>query len=70
MALKLFRRNKNDERAEMSFIDHLEVLRGHIFRSVIAIAAGAIVAGIYNKFIIKNILLGPTHSDFPTYGII
>ena len=54
----------------MSFIDHLEVLRGHILRSVIAIAIGAIIAGIYNKFIIKKILLGPTDKDFPTYGVI
>jgi sec-independent protein translocase protein TatC len=70
MALSFFRRNKNDERAEMSFIDHLDVLRGHLFRSVVAIAIGALVAGIYNKFIIKNILLGPTHDNFPTYGVI
>jgi sec-independent protein translocase protein TatC len=70
MALSFFRRNKNDERAEMSFIDHLDVLRGHLFRSVMAIAIGAVVAGIYNKFIVKNILLGPTHDDFPTYGVI
>jgi len=54
----------------MSFIDHLEALRGHLFRSVVAIAIGAVVAGIYNKFIIKNILLGPTHDTFPTYGVI
>ena len=54
----------------MSFIDHLEVLRGHLFRSVVAIALGAIIAGIYNKFIIKEILLGPTHDSFPTYGVI
>ena len=54
----------------MSFIDHLEVLRGHLFRSVVAIAIGAIVAGIFNKFIIKQVLLGPTHDSFPTYGVI
>jgi len=54
----------------MSFIDHLEVLRGHLFRSVVAIAIGAVLAGIYNRFIIRNILLGPTHNDFPTYGVI
>src|SRR4029078_6739872 len=70
MAFSFFRRNTGDERAEMSFIDHLEVLRGHLFRSVVAVAIGAIAAGIYNKFIIKNILLGPTHDDFPTYGVI
>ena len=54
----------------MSFIDHLEVLRGHLFRAVVAVAIGAVIAGIYNKFIIKNILLGPTFNDFPTYGVI
>jgi sec-independent protein translocase protein TatC len=70
MAFSLFKRKGNEEQSEMSFIDHLEVLRGHLFRSVVAIAIGAIVAGIYNKFIIKSILLGPTHDDFPTYGLI
>ncbi len=68
MALKFFRRGEQLERAEMSFIDHLEVLRGHIFRAVIAIAAGAIIVGVFNRFVIKRILLGPTHADFPTYN--
>jgi sec-independent protein translocase protein TatC len=69
MALSLFQK-KNDDGSEMSFIDHLEVLRGHLFRSVVAIAIGAILAGIYNRFIIKNVLLGPTHDSFPTYSLI
>jgi sec-independent protein translocase protein TatC len=68
MALKFFKRGEQQERAEMSFIDHLEVLRGHIFRAFISIAAGAIIVGIFNKFVIKNILLGPTHANFPTYN--
>lgn len=54
----------------MSFIDHLEVLRGHLFRSVIAIAAGAIIVGVFHNFFVKGILMGPTHSDFPTYKIL
>jgi len=70
MALSFFNRNAGEERSEMSFVDHLEVLRGHLFRCVVAVAIGAIVAGVYNRFIIKNILLGPTHNDFPTYGVI
>src|SRR5687768_8003199 len=67
MALKLFKRGGQGEKAEMSFVDHLEILRGHLFRSVVAIAVGATVIGIYNKFVIRNVLMGPTHSDFPTY---
>src|SRR3954465_13430642 len=70
MAISFFRRNRGEGQAEMSFIDHLEVLRAHLFRSVLAIAIGAVVAGIYNRFIIKRILLGPTYDDFPTYGVI
>ena len=54
----------------MSFVDHLEILRGHILRSVLAILAGGVVIGIFNEFFIKKVLLGPTRSDFPTYGII
>lgn len=69
MALSLFgwRKKNNEEKAEMSFIEHLEVLRGHLFRSALAIAAGAIVFIIYDDFIVKKVLMGPTHADFPTY---
>ena len=67
MAFKLFGRKKDDEKAEMSFIDHLEVLRGHLFRSALSIAVGAIIFIIYDDFIVKKVLMGPTHADFPTY---
>jgi sec-independent protein translocase protein TatC len=70
MALSFLKRGSSEQKAEMSFVDHLEVLRGHLFRSVIAIVLGAVVAGIFNKFIVKNVLLGPTHDYFPTYGLI
>lgn len=67
MVFGFLKKRKSDERAEMSFIDHLEELRGHLFRSVVAIAVGAIVFAVYNKFFVQKVLMGPTHSDFPTY---
>jgi sec-independent protein translocase protein TatC len=69
MALSLFgsRRRNPEEKAEMSFVEHLEILRGHLFRSVLAIAVGAVVFIVYNDFFVKNVLMGPTHADFPTY---
>lgn len=72
MALKLFRRGAaaGDDAAEMSFIDHLEVLRGHLLRSLLAIIVGAIIVGIFNKFFIQDVLMGPTHARFPTYGVM
>lgn len=66
--MALLKRNKSGETAEMSFIDHLEALRGHLFRCVVAIVAGGIVVAIYNEFFIKKVLMGPTHNDFPTYS--
>ena len=70
MAFSLLGWRKKDgqkEKAEMSFVEHLEVLRGHLFRSALAIAAGATVFIIYNKFFVRDVLMGPTHADFPTY---
>lgn len=54
----------------MSFIEHLDVLRGHLFKSAVAVALGAIVMAIYNSFIVKRILMGPTNKDFPTYHFL
>jgi sec-independent protein translocase protein TatC len=69
--MKLFNRSgKGGNRAEMSFIEHLDELRGHLFKSAIAVVLGAIVMAVYNKFIVKKILMGPTRGDFPTYGIL
>ena len=68
--MALFKRRRTIEGAEMSFIDHLDVLRMHLFRSAIAIGIGATVVGIYNDFFIKKVLLGPTHASFPTYGFL
>lgn len=70
MAFFGFRRSRDDDKAEMSFVDHLEVLRGHLFRSVIAIAIGALTIGIFNKFFVHYILMGPTHNNFPTYKVM
>ena len=65
MALMDFfdRRNK-DANAEMSFIDHLEELRWHIIRSVIAVLIGAVIVFIYSDFVVSKVLFAPTRSDF------
>lgn len=51
----------------MSFVEHLDVLRSHLFRAAVAVALGAIVMVIYSKFIIERVLMGPTNGDFFTY---
>lgn len=61
------KKGSTSSRAEMSFIDHLDELRKHLFRSVIAVVIGALTIAYFNSFIIKKILMGPTHADFATY---
>ncbi|HKR03721.1 MAG TPA: twin-arginine translocase subunit TatC [Bacteroidia bacterium] len=58
---------KSDSNAEMSFMQHLEALRWHLFRSVIAIIAVALIAFLNKEFIFDTVIFGPKHSDFPTY---
>ncbi len=55
------------EDKEMSFIDHLEELRWHVMRSLIAIAIGGIVLFIFSDWYFGRILLGPTKADFISY---
>ena len=62
--LDFFSRRATDEKAEMTFIDHLEELRWHVIRSVIAILIGAIVVMIFSNQIVDGILMAPTRSDF------
>nr|WP_299174351.1 twin-arginine translocase subunit TatC [uncultured Allomuricauda sp.] len=52
---------------EMSFLDHLEELRWHLIRSIIAIVIVACAAFVMKDFIFDTILFGPKRMDFPTY---
>jgi sec-independent protein translocase protein TatC len=53
--------------AQMSFLEHLEALRWHLVRSVIAVVVGGIFAFINGRYIFDKILLGSTKKDFWTY---
>jgi sec-independent protein translocase protein TatC len=66
--LDFLSRRKKNPTDEMSFIEHLEELRWHLIRSVVAILIGAIVFFIYVRDIVDKILLAPAHGDFITYG--
>jgi sec-independent protein translocase protein TatC len=51
---------------EMSFLQHLEELRWHILRSLMALVAFAITAFCLKDFIFNKIILAPTRADFFT----
>ncbi|MFQ3341248.1 MAG: sec-independent protein translocase protein TatC [Flavobacteriaceae bacterium] len=54
-------------RDEMSFLDHLEELRWHLIRSVLAIVIIATVAFLFKDFIFDVLLFGPKKKSFITY---
>ena len=60
-------RNKIDE---MSFLDHLEDLRWHLIRCVIAVLVCGGVAFLSKDFIFDYILFGPRNTDFFTYDLL
>lgn len=53
--------------AEMSFWDHLEVLRGTLFRSVLVITLVSVVVFCLKSLVFDDIILAPTKSDFFIY---
>ncbi len=63
----IFNRGENGTKTEMTFIDHLEELRLHIVRSVVAILVGAAVIFIYRNWVFDNIITGPINPDFISY---
>lgn len=58
------------EEDEMGFFDHLEVLRWHIIRSVLAIIILGIVFFVNKSFTFDTIVFGPKKGDFITYNLV
>jgi len=56
--------------SEMSFWDHLDVLRGTLFRSVLVVALLSIVVFCFKSFVFDCIILAPAHSDFILYKLM
>lgn len=55
---------------EMSFIEHLEELRWHLFRSVVAIGVVAIALFVLKRAVFDYFIFGPTDPNFPTYKFL
>lgn len=61
---------KKNTDGEMSFLQHLEELRWHIIRALVAVVAGAILAFMFKNFIFDNIILAPNNPDFVTNRLL
>ncbi len=58
---------KLDESKEMSFWDHLEALRGGLFRVVVALLVAFVALFCFKGFLFDDIILAPTSPDFFFY---
>jgi len=67
---KLRNKKTNSEGGEMSFIDHLEELRWHLVRAVLAWIVGFVVIFVNIDWVFDNIIYAPAKSDFITYGAL
>lgn len=54
------------EEKSASFMDHLEDLRWHLVRSVLAILVISILSFVFKSFIFDKIIFGPKSADFLT----
>lgn len=55
---------------EMTFFDHLEELRWHIMRSVLAVMVVAVAAFLMKDFLFNTIIFGPKQQDFISYRVL
>ena len=62
--------NEQEETKEMSFFDHIDELRKHIVRSVLAVVVFSIVAFVNKHLLFDVILFGPKNPDFWTYRMM
>jgi sec-independent protein translocase protein TatC len=60
----------SDEEAEMTFWEHLDELRGTLWRSIIAILVTSIVAFMFKEVLFDDIILAPKSKTFITYRVL
>ncbi|MBN1109053.1 MAG: twin-arginine translocase subunit TatC, partial [Bacteroidales bacterium] len=63
-------KNLRKGEAEMSFLEHLEELRWHIIRSILAIMAFMIVAFVFKNVLFDTVLLAPSMPEFITNRLL
>ena len=58
------------EEGEMTFLEHLEELRWHLIRSLIAIVVFAIGIFVAKDFVFNTVIFGPKNADFFSYSFM
>ena len=61
---------KSGRQEEMSFWEHLDALRGVMFRVIAVLFVSAVALFVFMPWIFNNIILAPCRSDFIVYGLL
>ena len=61
-------KSNNQNSAEMTFMDHLEVLRWHLVRASAFILLLGLILFFFPDFVFGKIIFGPIRTDFITYS--
>jgi Twin arginine targeting (Tat) protein translocase TatC len=61
---------KSGRQEEMSFWEHLDALRGVMFRVIAVLFVSAVALFLFMPWIFNNIILAPCRSDFVVYGLL
>lgn len=64
------RLESGQEGKEMTFLEHLEELRWHIIRALVAILGLGIVLFVFQGWMFDAVIFGPTQPDFLSYRAI
>ncbi len=61
--------SEEKNKGDMSFLEHLEVLRWHLVRSTVVILIMATAAFIFKGFVFDDVILAQKNADFWTYEL-
>lgn len=70
MPIKIYTLAITKDPDDLSFLEHLEVLRWHILRSLASIVIFAIVIFLAKDFVFDTVIFGPRNDHFITYDLI
>lgn len=63
------KKQSEHEPREMSFFDHLDELRKHIMRSLLAIVVAGVALYIFKDWVFDTVIFGPSQKDFISYKV-
>ena len=60
----------DEEEGVMPFLDHLEELRWTLIKGGIGLFITTVLCAFFSRWIVDNVLIGPTRSDFFMYDVL